>query len=138
MFICLNLLDNSQVENSREEVFTFYNSKSFKSDVGCIILNLRNNTRKRLSYCLDLDKCGQELPYICKLKKDITSQQRYYKHSLENYQQDPKMSYIMNAFLAVVYGLNNAQKNVNILFVDDITVCFNRLKWVHPNLLCIL
>ncbi len=58
-------------------------------------------------------ECADKLAFVCKLKKSKTSpNQVYYKHSLADYQQDPKMSYIINAFLAVVYGLDMSQKSV--------------------------
>lgn len=39
----------------------------------------------------------------------------YYPDSLRNYQQDPKMSYVINALLAIAHGLAKIHQNVILL-----------------------
>ena len=66
-----------------------------------------------LTHCVNQRVCDRKLPYVCKLENK-TPGQLFYKNSLAGYRQDGKMSYIMNAFLAVVHGLDQAQKNVKL------------------------
>ncbi len=95
---------------NRENIFSYLGNTKICTSLKFVSASIENP----LPYCLDINECTDQLPFICKLKKDLKAPKKtYYKHSLADYQQDPKMSYIMNAFLAVVYGLHNAQKKVS-------------------------
>lgn len=105
-----------------EDVITFFNSKMNQNSQQCIsifitkILNDNLNTQQlktNFSYCIELKNCHKKLPFICKIEvNESNSLGDFYPDSLRNYQQDPKMSYVINSLLAVVYGLSRAHQNV--------------------------
>jgi hypothetical protein len=108
-------LNNYNSSNLAEEVFTFHGSNN------CITLNIQKNINENINssndlfsrICITINQCQKKLPFICKLNSDqFKHGQIFYKNSLSDYQQDPKMSYLMNSFLAVAHGLDSAQKNV--------------------------
>lgn len=103
----------AKADEEEPEVFTFFNSKALETGLGCIILNLTRSQRDgKISFCVNMDECNRRRPYICKLATK-QNEEYYYKNDLKAYQQDPKMSYIMNAFLAVAHGLDRTQQYVN-------------------------
>jgi hypothetical protein len=110
-----------------ENVVTFFDSK-INQRLQCISILLANNSLgigKRPVYCLKMKNCVKRLPFICKFEspvnKALTSKTRtggvgseikFYPDTLRNYQQDPKMSFVINSFLAVVYGLDRVHQKV--------------------------
>lgn len=89
-----------------EKVFTLFNSKHSFNKLKCMILVAKNQT----DYCIEFNECGLQLPFICKVKADKNS--NTYQNSLNDYVQDPKMSYVINSFLAIYHGLDSFQKNI--------------------------
>jgi hypothetical protein len=68
------------------------------------------------SYCVDMRKSHTKLPFICKYKtlKNNKTSTDFYPDSLRNYQQDPKMSYVINSLYAIVHGLDKAHQIVTL------------------------
>lgn len=101
---------------SSEDVVTFYNSKIY-NNYQCIFM-VSNNTSK-FDYCVKLKNCHLKLPFICKINTDKMRSRfsgDFYPDSLHNYQQDPKMSYVINSLLAITHGLARVHKNVIFIF----------------------
>lgn len=116
---------------SDDDVITFYNSH-LKSDRQCISVlnnqtlslekskNRRDLFKSKFSYCVQFNTCYRRLPFICKFRHSPPSfsssnleksnrshlKAEFYPDTLRNYQQDPKMSYVINSLLAVSYGLD--------------------------------
>ena len=64
-------------------------------------------------YCVN--DCEQNINYICSYdtnKKSSDYETSVYSDTLKDYQQDPKMSYVMNSFLAIAYGLDKIHQKV--------------------------
>ena len=90
------------------QVYTLFNSRHNFNQVKCMSLFTEFKNLNSTEYCIDLSKCDAHLPFICKIKADIKS--NIYTHKLDDYLQDPKMSYVMNSFLAIAHGLDRAHK----------------------------
>ncbi|RNA13570.1 Metabotropic glutamate receptor 1 [Brachionus plicatilis] len=98
---------------SSEDVITFYNSKIYNNQQ-CISIIISNNSGE-FDYCVKFKNCHSKFPFVCKINTDKIVEKfsgDYYPDSLHNYQQDPKMSYVINALLAVTHGLARIHKNV--------------------------
>lgn len=109
-----------------EDVITFFNSK-INQNFQCLSIVITKNhqnpdssSNSNYSYCIELKNCNKKLPFVCKIEvnepkvNSSKSAVDFYPDSLRNYQQDPKMSYVMNSFLAVIYGLSRVHQNVII------------------------
>lgn len=112
---------------SDDDVITFFNSH-LKPDRQCISIIITRVTsgRTNFSYCVQFNNCYRKLPFICKFRHSTSSfstnnlenkntshrKIEFYPDTLRNYQQDPKMSYVINSLLAVVYGLDRIYKKV--------------------------
>jgi hypothetical protein len=118
---------------SGENVITFFNSKLNQQTSQFISILFTNDTNKQnyeyvsdyvdknqinYSYCIELKNYEKKLPFVCKYEGKFSNKSKkyqlvdFYPDSLFNYQQDPKMSYVINSLLAVVHGLNRIHKNV--------------------------
>lgn len=105
---------------SDEDVITFFNSKINRhlQCVSILIMNrLTGNQKNNFSYCIQFNNCFKKLPFVCKFHPDENkiankSKLDFYPDTLRNYQQDPKMSYVINSFLTVVHGLDRIHKKV--------------------------
>ena len=73
------------------------------------------------THCLNYQDCKKEFYFICiydlhnKNNEDVveaTNSNLVYTDTLQDYQQDPKMSYVMNSFLAIAHGLNKVHRKV--------------------------
>ena len=96
-----------------EEIYSYFNANNIADlHERCAMIEYFSpiKLRKNVSFCIMLNECDLLLPSICKLKQ---SNKKFYKNTLEGYQQDPKMSYLINSFLAVVYGLNIAHQKAS-------------------------
>ena len=110
---------------SNEEVITFFNSKLQLTRPQCFSISIINNfllnKKNNFTYCIELKECNKNLPFICKYELNKTNYNYtktamdVYPDTLQGYQQDPKMSYVINSFLAVVHGLEKAHKKVIVL-----------------------
>jgi hypothetical protein len=79
-----------------------------------------------------INDCERELYYICSYdstKKSDKDDTFVYSDTLQDYQQDPKMSYVMNSFLAVAYGLDRIHQKVLIKFFTKFK--FNQIEFKH-------
>ncbi len=109
---------------ANENVVTYFIGKA-NSDLSNISIHFFPND---YSFCVDMRKSQPKLPFICKyktLKKNKTSTD-FYPDSLRNYQQDPKMSYVINSLFAIVHGLDKAHQ----------IVTFNLLKKKNYHFYC--
>lgn len=108
-----------------EDVITIFNSKIYQNPphlsleiLGNIEKNSEKNVNpepsKQINYCIELKTYEKKLPFICKLDlQNLKPETVFYKNSLKNYQQDPKMSYVINSVLAIVNGLDKVHQNVS-------------------------
>ncbi len=79
-----------------------------------------------------INDCERELYYICNYdttKKSDKDDIYVYSDTLQDYQQDPKMSYVMNSFLAVAYGLDKIHQKVLIKFFSKFK--FSQIEFKH-------
>lgn len=117
---------------SGENVVTFFNSKLNQQTSQYISILFTNETKKNkyyeyvmdyhdknnYQYCIELKNYEKKLPFVCKYEGKYSNKSKKYQlvdffpDSLYNYQQDPKMSYVINSLLAVVHGLNRIHKRV--------------------------
>lgn len=105
---------------SSEDVITFYNKKIY-NDYQCIFIMVSIDNSK-LNYCVQLKNCHLKLPFICKINTEKMRNRfsgDFYPDSLHNYQQDPKMSYVINSLLAITHGLARVHNNV-IICISEI------------------
>ncbi|CAF0865551.1 unnamed protein product [Brachionus calyciflorus] len=101
---------NCKYKNSGNE--KPFNKLNDSNQCFSIVIDIKNRKRSssKESYCFQQNKCNDKLRVICELKyENINSE---YADSLKNYEQDPKMSYVMNALLSIVYGLERIHKIV--------------------------
>lgn len=109
---------------------TASNKQTLKDE--CAYLEFESRSQStNLNYCLNVNDCRKEIYYLCKfevktLQKgginfdglnenlEESNEALYYTDTLKDYQQDPKMSYVMNSFLAIAYGLNKIHEKVVI------------------------
>jgi hypothetical protein len=109
---------SKNITNDDQNLITFFNSELvFKhQDNQCYSIAIQNTTNKNsIKYCIQDDSCLKVLPFVCKIKKQSkrgSGDYHFYPDSLKNYQQDPKMSYVINSFLAITYGLNKMHKRL--------------------------
>ena len=109
---------------SDPDVITFFNLR-LKPDVQCISVHISNTMTPKasgnnFSYCAQFKVCYTRLPYVCKLSPPSPAnrsaaalqRQEFYPDTLRNYQQDPKMSYVINSLLAIAHGLNRVHQKV--------------------------
>ena len=107
---------------SDEDVITFFNSKIYHNPtpVSLEILESEESdeeVKKNLDFCVEINNYEKKLPFVCKLEvKNFKGENLFYQNSLKNYQQDPKMSYVINSVLAIVNGLDKAHQNVSHYF----------------------
>jgi hypothetical protein len=125
-----------------EQVFTYFINK-IDQNKQCLSIVISNviveSGGNNFSYCIELSKCDDRLPFVCKFetnktkdreqkiasvggvmssssksgKKIIDSSNFIFPDTLQGYIQDPKMSYVMNSFLALVHGLNRVHQAVS-------------------------
>lgn len=125
-------------------LLTYYNrdiSLRLKCPSMLISYNGKSNHHRHLikkkrnvhSYCLKLNKCEntitKKLPFICKFESSKLYNSKaynrfvgdFYPDTLRNYQQDPKMSFVIYSLLAVAHGLDQVHKKVklNLLTLFD-------------------
>lgn len=103
-------LSEFEASLANENVVTFFIGKA-NSDLANISIKF---SPKDYSYCVDMRKLQTKLPFICKYKtlKNNKTSTDFYPDSLRNYQQDPKMSYVINSLYAIVHGLDKAHQIV--------------------------
>jgi hypothetical protein len=100
-----------------EDVITFFNSKIYHTPPYLSLEILENEesneeTKRMPNYCIEINNYEKKLPFVCKLEaKHFKSENSFYRNSLKNYQQDPKMSYVINSALAIVNGLDRVHQN---------------------------
>jgi hypothetical protein len=108
---------------SDDDVITVFSSHTPKFQcISILVTNDLNNEKRKnnFTYC-GINNCLRKLPFVCKFYSDVldnqnrTTQLDFYPDTLRNYEQDPKMSYVINSMLAIVYGLNNIQKKVILI-----------------------
>jgi hypothetical protein len=111
-----------------ENVVTFFDSK-INQHLQCISILINNSSLgvdKKPVFCLKMKNCVRRLPFICKFESSSgrsesssansdgsTEKIDFYPDTLRNYQQDPKMSFVINSFLAVAYGLDRVHQKVH-------------------------
>ena len=99
-----------------EDVITFFNSHIYQNPP-FFSLEILREANQTFSYCVELKTYEKKLPFVCKVDlDDAKSEKHFYTNSLKNYQQDPKMSYVMNSLLAIVNGLDKVHQNVNFIY----------------------
>jgi hypothetical protein len=92
--------------------------QSNMSQIKCPKIEIEHNILSGSNaFCLNSNDCKKELYFICNydINKNIDDKadSLVYADTLQNYQQDPKMSYVMNSFLAVAFGLNRIHQKVD-------------------------
>ncbi len=109
-----------------ENVVTFFDSK-INQNLQCLSILIANSSLgvgKKPVYCLKMKNCVRRLPFVCKLEPSSGQMVRskanggpekadFYPDTLTNYQQDPKMSFVVNSLLAVAYGLDRVHQKVS-------------------------
>ena len=102
------------------------------------------NEEKPLIYCFKWKNCAKKLPFICKFDSSsaksnakshedsikLINYDDFYPDTLRSYQQDPKMSFVINSLLAVAHGLDRVHKKVNILLIK-----FLKIKTLNSSFL---
>ncbi len=112
-FSSLPLCSPVNISNKKAEKSVIFFSKTLNTPKKCFTVNININSNKS---CILMHECEANLPFICKLNLDQFRNKKFYKHNLHDYQQDPKMSYLMNSFLALIHGLDAAHRNVSTLY----------------------
>jgi hypothetical protein len=128
-----SLLSSFELALADEQVFTYFinNIDQNKQCLSIVISNMIiENGGNNFSYCIELNKCDDRLPFVCKFEtnktkerekmtaagssksKQVDSSNFIFPDTLQGYIQDPKMSYVMNSFLALVHGLNRVHQAV--------------------------
>nr|QVK45748.1 G protein-coupled receptor [Proales similis] len=99
---------------SSSDTITYFISRT-ETDINNITLLMTSDERFG-PYCIDLNGAQDRQPFICRFQTPLASRSdqpvEFYPDSLRNYQQDPKMSYVMNSMLAIAHGLNNAHRRL--------------------------
>lgn len=110
---------------SDDDVITFFNSEMVPQNQ-CISISISNTIshsperRNNFSFCIRFN-CNRKLPFVCKFrhsssnkieKANHSHRAEFYPDTLRNYQQDPKMSYVINALLAIAHGLDRIHQKV--------------------------
>lgn len=95
--------------------------KSNTSQLYCPYIEMNRDIFSK-SHCFSYNNCEEQLYYICNYDKKLygdtnaneknQSSSYNYSDTLQDYQQDPKMSYVMNSFLAIAYALNRIHQTV--------------------------
>ncbi len=122
-----------------EDVITFFNSKIYHNPtpVSIEITEIEESNdelKKNVNFCVEINNYEKKLPFICKLEaKNFKEKNLFYRNSLKNYQQDPKMSYVINSVLAIVNGLEKAHQSV----INRFKTLYSKQKFVKLLKICL-